>query len=206
MGILLPEADLEMLDRAQSKLFDEYWGKNMSELSNLTMTDFRQFAEEFRELLFDLPFQVPQDLIYLARTVNILSGMCTGLDPQFNVFAHLAPFAQKLISEEALNNRGVWVDELKTIAAGWLRMPIRLDTLLSKLERGEISMRTPELSQQVNRIDRSVRQITIAIIFTGLLLGGIQLLLAGQTIPGWVLLGVAALCIPGIIFTRLIKR
>ncbi len=206
MGILLPGADLEMLDRAQSKLFDEYWGKNMSELSNLTMTDFRQFADEFRELLFDLPFQIPQDLIYLARTVNILSGMCTGLDPQFNVFAHLAPFAQKLISEEARNNRGVWVDELKTIATGWLRMPIRLETLLSKLERGEISMRTPELSQQVNRIERSVRQITIAIIFTGLLLGGIQLLLAGQTTPGWVLLGVAALCIPGIIFTRLIKR
>jgi predicted unusual protein kinase regulating ubiquinone biosynthesis (AarF/ABC1/UbiB family) len=85
MGMLLPGADLTLLERAQAQMFARFWGKDMDELRNIDMREMRAFALEFRELMYALPFQVPQDLILLGRTVAILSGMCTGLNAQFNV-------------------------------------------------------------------------------------------------------------------------
>lgn len=203
MGILLPGADLVMLEKAEARIFEQYWGKNMSELTNLNMQDFREFASEFRELLYDLPFQVPQDLIFLARTVNILSGMCTGLDPQFNVFAHLAPFTEKIVSEEVMNNRETWIAELQSLGRNWLSLPTRLEVLATKLEKGDISVRTPELSQQLKRLERTVRQISIGMIFSALLLGGIQLFISGESTAGIVLLAGAGISLIWFFIARL---
>ncbi|MEJ2597414.1 MAG: AarF/UbiB family protein, partial [Anaerolineales bacterium] len=95
LGILLPGADLESLERAESKIFERFWGKNMTELSRIDPAEMRDLMAEFRELVYTLPFQVPQDIIFLVRTVSILSGMCTGLNPNFNLFDQLVPYAQK---------------------------------------------------------------------------------------------------------------
>ncbi len=98
MGVLLPSADLGLLEKAEAKAFERFWGKNMTELSQIDISELREFMSEFRELLYSLPFQVPSDMLFLARAVGILSGMCTGLDPDFNVWDQLAPYAEKLIS------------------------------------------------------------------------------------------------------------
>jgi len=203
MGILLPNADLVMLERASSRIFEQYWGKSMSELTNLSTRDIRVFLDEFRDLIYDLPFQVPQDLIFLARCVNILSGMCTGLDPQFNVFNHLMPYAKKLISDEARNNRRDWVSEFETLARSWLSAPLKLDALIARLERGDISMRNPEVTQQVNSLERTIRSLSFGIIFAALLLGGVQMYLGGSDLWAGVLLGGAVITLLGIIWKNM---
>jgi len=193
LGILLPEADLELLEKAEEKLFERFWGKTMSELQHLSPQEIRQYASEFRELLYTMPFQVPQDFIFLVRTVGILSGLCTGLDPQFNVWAHLAPYAQKLIAEEARFSLGLWIDR----AESWLRLmtslPARMDSVMTKLERGDIAVRAPEVSQDIRNLEDAVRQIVRAFIFVGVFLGGIQVYLAGKTVMAGILLGIATL-------------
>ena len=98
LGVLLPTADLQMLERAEAQLFDRFWGMSMSELRNINHGEMRQFALQFRELMFEMPFQLPHDLLLLGRTIAILSGICTGLDPNFNVWKQLAPYAKKLIA------------------------------------------------------------------------------------------------------------
>jgi predicted unusual protein kinase regulating ubiquinone biosynthesis (AarF/ABC1/UbiB family) len=202
MGILLPDADLEMLEKAGARIFERYWGMNMSELSNLSMRDFREFADEFRDLLYTLPFQIPQDLIFLFRTIGILAGICLGLDPKFNLWAHLVPFAQKLMTEEVTNHRGDWVAELQTMARTWLSIPIKLDFLINKIERGDVSVRSPEITNQVRRVENAIRQVTIAVIFLAFLLGGIQLGLAGRIVFAGILLGGAILSLIWLVWPR----
>lgn len=203
MGILLPNADLVTLERASTHIFEHYWGKNMNELTNLNTRDLKEFLDEFRELIYDLPFQVPQDLIFLVRCVNILSGMCTGLDPQFNVFSHLMPYAQKLMSDDLRNNRRDWLSELETLARGWISAPMKMDALIARLERGEIAMRNPEVSQQVNRLEKAVRSLGSGIIFAALLLGGIQLLLGDSIIGASILLVGSGITLLWIIFKNM---
>ncbi len=181
LGILLPEANLELLEKAEEKLFERFWGKTMSELQHLDPQELRQYASEFRELIFTMPFQVPQDFIFLVRTVGILSGLCTSLDPKFNIWTHLVPYAQKLIAEEARFNIGFWVERVEN----WLRLltslPWRMESTLAKLERGEVVVRVPEVSQNIRDLEEAVRQIVRAFIFIGVFLGGVQLYLAGKS-------------------------
>jgi predicted unusual protein kinase regulating ubiquinone biosynthesis (AarF/ABC1/UbiB family) len=180
LGVLLPHVDLALLERAEAKVFDRFWGRNMTELRQMAPGQMREFALEFRELLYALPFQVPEDLILLGRTVAILSGICTGLDPQFNVWAGLAPFAQKLIAEEAGNGLDYWLGELETLALSLLSLPKRADALFTRMERGELAVRVPDLAARLDRIELTGRRMVGGVIFAALVVGGVQLYLAGQ--------------------------
>jgi predicted unusual protein kinase regulating ubiquinone biosynthesis (AarF/ABC1/UbiB family) len=187
LGVLLPGADLELLEKMGAKAFEQFWGKNMSELTHIDTQQIRQFAGEFRDLVYAMPFQVPQDFIFLARCVGILSGMCTGLDPRFNVWTSLAPYANKLIAEETRHGLDFWVDEVKTRLRTLVLLPAKMDTLLSRLEHGDLAVRIPEVDRRVRQLERATRQLVASILFFALFLGGIQLYLAGQS-PLWELL------------------
>jgi predicted unusual protein kinase regulating ubiquinone biosynthesis (AarF/ABC1/UbiB family) len=187
VGILLPSADLELLEKAEAQLFERYWGKSMSELTKISPKEIHEFAQEFSQLLFSLPFQIPQDLLLLGRAVGILSGMCTGLNPQFNVWEHIVPFAEKMIAEQARGSASIWVDELKQLARTILTTPLKLDSLLSQLQRGDLAVRAPDTNKQIIRLEMAVRQVAGAMIFAALLLGGIQLNLGGQHAFSWVI-------------------
>jgi predicted unusual protein kinase regulating ubiquinone biosynthesis (AarF/ABC1/UbiB family) len=194
LGVLLPQADLELLERAENKMFERFWGKDMAELRQIDMREMQAFAGEFGDLLYNMPFQVPEDLILLGRTVAILSGMCTGLNPQFNVWTGLEPFAQKLIADE-VSGAGLefWLAE----AGNWVRtvagLPRRLESTLARLERGDVSLNVPRLERQLGGVEAALRRVTAAVVFAGLLLAGVQLVLASQALAGWVLLGGAGL-------------
>jgi len=188
MDLLLPGADLSILAQVEEKVFEHFWGKNMSELTSMSQEEINAFTDEFRDLIYDMPFQVPQNIIFLARCVGILSGMCTGLDPQFNVWEHLAPYARKIMLEEAKANGETWLAELEKFARTLVTVPQKMDTVLSKMERGEFVVRAPEISQQVQRLESGFRRITVAIIFAALLMGGIQLYLSREVVMGIILL------------------
>jgi predicted unusual protein kinase regulating ubiquinone biosynthesis (AarF/ABC1/UbiB family) len=193
LGILLPSADTDMLEKAEAKMFDRFWGKSMGELQQIDTQEIREFLEEFREILFSMPFQVPQDLIYLVRAVGILSGMATGLDPEFNVWHHLAPYAEKLIYEEGLMQGDFWFSELRNYLGTLLALPSRLNRSLDKIERGEVVVRSPDVVERVERMERGVRQLAGSVIFIGFLMGGVQLVLNGFDLPGWGLLAGAGI-------------
>ncbi|MCC6955418.1 MAG: AarF/ABC1/UbiB kinase family protein [Anaerolineales bacterium] len=180
MDLLLPDVDLARLELAQARVFDQFWGKDMTELTSFSYDEMRGLADEFRDLVYTMPFQVPQNIIFLARCVGILSGMCTGLDPQFNLWAHLAPYARKIISEEATQNSQAWLAEAEKLVRIFLALPYKLDANLSRLERGEIAVRTPEVSQQVRKLARATHGLTSGVIGAAFLISAAQLLGSGH--------------------------
>lgn len=202
MDVLLPSANLELIEKAEAKMFEHFWGKSMSELKEISHEDMRAFMHEFRELMYDMPFQIPQDMILLGRCVAILSGMCTGLNPQFNVWEGLEPFAQQLIREEAGSNLDIYLNELKKIGRSLLSYPSRIDSLLAKMEMGEMAVQTPQLEAPINRLQRAVTRLTGGIIFAALLVGGIQVYLAGDDIVGGVLLFISGIVLLWVLFYR----
>jgi len=144
-------------------------------------------------LLDTMPFQIPQDFIFLARAVGILSGMCTGLDPEFNVWEHLAPYARKLVAEEARSSPEFWLENLRGLVTALFSYPIRVQSALDRLERGDISVRILEITQSTRRLERALRQIAASLVFSALFIGAVQLYLAGQLGFAAVLFGLAAL-------------
>lgn len=185
LGVVLPTADLSLLERAEAAMFARFWGKTMAELRDMPMDEMRAFAHEFRQLLYEMPFQVPVDLVYLGRTVAILSGMCTGLNPDFNVWTGLAPYAQKLITEAAGDGGwGFWLGELADVLRSLVALPRRTEQLIGRLERGEITLRTsasPDLARQLDRLTGAVQQLVGGVIFAALLAVGALLYIGQET-------------------------
>ncbi|HEX9012926.1 MAG TPA: AarF/UbiB family protein [Anaerolineaceae bacterium] len=202
MGILLPGANLELLEAAGSRVFDRFWGKTAPEMMEMHTEEALEFAREFGDLMYEMPFQVPENLILLGRCLGILSGLCTGLDPDFNVWTGLAPYAQQLLGGESGSGLKTILDEAGKLAQVLLRLPGKTDALLTRIEQGRLEVRVPDVNFQLSKIDRSVRHLGGAVLTAGFLLGAVQLYLSHQEVPGAVLGGAALLALLWTLFGR----
>ena len=202
LGMLLPGADLKLIEQAEAQVFDRFWGMSMSELRKTNPDEIRKFAHQYRDLIFSMPFQVPNDLIMLARTVAILSGMCTGLDPDFNLWSQLAPYARKLIEQEATKGISEWLEELGGMLQNLIALPSQASRVLAQTEGGGLLVQSPQMSRDVRSLTRSVDRLTGGIIFLGLLLSGISLYNAGNTLYGEGMLVAALVTLLWILFLR----
>ncbi len=180
LQVLLPGADLDLLERACKRLFDTLWGKTTREMLRMSTAEFRMFAEEFSELLYEMPFQVPENLILLGRCVSILAGMATGLDPEFNLWQGLAPHVQRLMEKESGSGWRLALKELGDIVRVLLALPKRTDELISRIEQGRVDIRMPEMRQHVARLEHSVRKLAGAIVFAAGLVADTNFYLAGH--------------------------
>ena len=202
LGMLLPSADMKLIEQAEAQVFDRFWGMSMSELRKTNPDELRKFAHQYRDLIFSMPFQVPNNLIMLARTVAILSGMCTGLDPVFNLWNQLAPYARKLIESEATKGLSDWLEELGGMLQNLIALPSQASRVLAQTESGGLLVQSPQLNREMRSLTRSVDRLTGGIVFLGLLLGGVLLYNAGNVPYGEVLSATALIALLWILFSR----
>lgn len=179
LGILLPGADTELLEKAGERLFDEFWGKSTSEIVNMGHQQAGEFVKEFSNLLYEMPFQVPENIILLGRCLGILSGICSGLNPDFNAWERLMPYARQIIEAEE-EGRAVWLKELTGILQSLVSLPKRAESVLQRIEQGRLEVKFTSLKDQFSKLDRSVNQLSRAILLAALLLISTQLYLGGH--------------------------
>jgi predicted unusual protein kinase regulating ubiquinone biosynthesis (AarF/ABC1/UbiB family) len=187
LGVLLPTADLELIELASMQLFDRFWGMSMADLRKLDHAELLRFGVQFRELMMDLPFQLPENLLLLGRTVAILSGMCTGLDPEFNLWTSIAPYANNLIAEEGAGTLQTILAEGQKLVQLLVALPGRADRVLTIAERGELVTRNPALESQTRRVARSVERLSGAVVFAALLVAGAIVRASDPTLAGWLM-------------------
>ncbi len=205
LGMLLPGADLDRIAQAEQAIMDRYWGKSLLEMRQIDLHEVRELAWEFRDLFFEMPFQIPSDLLYLGRTLGILSGLAVGLDPDFNVWEALQPFAQELVWEE-VGRAGERVpallltllETLRELLQVSLRLPGRMDRYLDLAVRGELTVQVQPatgMTRSLERLERSIVRLAWMVGFVGLLLAGVQSYGAGLDHLGVLLLAAAFLAL-----------
>ncbi|ONI63413.1 ABC transporter [Leifsonia sp. ALI-44-B] len=192
VGVLLPTADTNELERAMTQLFARFGGMGFAELREVDPREFRDFAEQFGDVVRSLPFQLPENFLLIIRAMSLVSGVCSSLDPAFNLWDSVEPYAQRLIRDE----RGNVVQDLgrKALDAATLavRLPGRLDGLVTRFEQGTLSVESPRLERRVARIERTARRIVSAVLFGGLLVAG-AIVRADDAVFGTVLMCVSVL-------------
>lgn len=187
VGVLLPSADTVQLERAMTQLFSRFGGMGFAELQEVDPREFRAFAIEFGDVVRALPFQLPENFLLIVRAMSLTSGMCSALDPAFNIWDAVEPYAQRLIREESGNTAQAFVREVGAVAGVTARLPRRIDNLIERFEDGSVTVQTPRIERRMRDLERMVRRVVSAVLFTGLLIGGI-LLQAEQAVFGTLLM------------------
>ncbi|MET0827888.1 MAG: AarF/UbiB family protein [Microbacterium sp.] len=192
VGVLLPSADTAELERAMTKLFARFGGMGFAELQEVDPKEFRQFAIEFGDVVRSLPFQFPENFLLIIRAMSLTSGMCSSLDPAFNIWDAVEPYAGQLIREESGNVVRTFAKQAVSVAGTVARLPQRLDDLTTRIEEGRVSVQNPRLERRIGSLERTGRRIISAVLFSALFIGGI-LLRPEEIVFGTVLIALSAL-------------
>jgi predicted unusual protein kinase regulating ubiquinone biosynthesis (AarF/ABC1/UbiB family) len=206
-GVLLPGADLRRLEEALAEMLERFWGVRLGNLREVALAEAGHLLSEYRDLLYAAPFQLPVDLLYVGRAVGLVAGLATHLDPEFDPWAATLPFAERLAAGELRAGWREGVREGVTQARALFGLPQRLATLLSRLERGSLSVQTTPAAESKRgreRLERAVRRLSWMIAAASLLLSGALLRAAapGDPLVPWLLALAVLVFIAGLLAGR----
>ncbi|MFM1992589.1 MAG: hypothetical protein RL600_417 [Actinomycetota bacterium] len=192
LGVLLPSADTLLLEEAVSKLFDRFGGVRVGELIQTDPAELREFGIEFSELVRTLPFQLPNDFLFLIRALSLISGVTSELNREFNIWDAVDPFARSLLNGSGTGTVKRLGKDLFANLVTLSQLPGRIESVVSRVERGDLVLRNPELERRMRVLDSSIRRATAGLVFTGLVISGVLSLPENQSL-GLTLLGISAL-------------
>jgi predicted unusual protein kinase regulating ubiquinone biosynthesis (AarF/ABC1/UbiB family) len=192
VGVLLPAADTIELERAMTKLFARFGGMGFAELQQVDPREFQAFAHEFGDVVRSLPFQFPENFLLVIRAMSLTSGMCSSLDPAFNIWDAVEPYSAKLLRAEGGNVVQDVAKRALSVASTLARLPQRLDELTTRLEDGSLAVQNPRLERRIAGLERVGRRVLSGVLFAAVLVGGI-LLRRDDVVLGTVLMAASVL-------------
>jgi predicted unusual protein kinase regulating ubiquinone biosynthesis (AarF/ABC1/UbiB family) len=178
---------------------ERYAGLTLQEARQAAMDEWHDLAREYRDVLYEMPFQFPTDLLFVGRAVAILFAMASSLDPDFDPWAAIKPFAQKMASDGARRDWRGLLGELEQATRLILSLPGQADRFFRRASQGELTVRTswsPDAMRSVRRVEAAVNRLTSAIIFAALLLAAVAVYVSQGSGPiSYVLLALAAVAL-----------
>ncbi|MFO0591927.1 MAG: AarF/UbiB family protein [Polyangiaceae bacterium] len=142
-----------------------------------SLVDLRKMNVGLREL--SGAFHVPRDFVLLERTILLLTGVCTQLDPELNPMEVIHPYLREFV----LGNRDwakIAVDAAKEMGLKALTLPDDVRKYLTRANRGELEYRIKGLQSAAGLVYRGVRQLVFAAIGIASGMAALQLYLAGH--------------------------
>ena len=175
-NMILPGADLRPITQAVQVMLRYSYDRTVREINNV---DVEAIFDETKEIVYELPFQLPQDLLYLGRAMSMVGGLAVALEPEINLFESLRPFVREMVNRERRN--GEWVNqaqkEIAELAQIMITLPRQMDAYYKAANRGDLQTRTDmsRIERSMRRVERSNDRLTGGLVATGLFLGGVQL-------------------------------
>ena len=191
-GVLLPGADRKRIEEATADVFQRTWGMRMGQVRDMAAAEMDYFVREYRDLVYEMPFQFPADLLFTFRTIGLLSGMSTNLDPDFDPWAEVIPLGERLAKEEAQNNWQGWLQEAVALGQMFLKFPTQVDRILTNVERGDLTVQTslaPSARRSMENLQKSINWLGYMVLAAGLLIAGTNLssVAGGSVLGGWLM-------------------
>lgn len=129
------------------------------------LADLRKLDVSFRELT--QTFQVPKDWVLLERTVLLLLGLCTTLDPSMAPMRTIQPYLQEFV----LGGDQDWVSlvrsAVKDMALSVLTLPEGVNRLVARANRGELEIRVQGLRESADLVYAAAQQLVFGVLAAG---------------------------------------
>jgi predicted unusual protein kinase regulating ubiquinone biosynthesis (AarF/ABC1/UbiB family) len=203
-GVLLTSADTDELERAMSALFDRFGGMGIAELQTVDARELEEFGREFSETVRDLPFQLPENFLMLIRAISLVSGVTSTLNRDFNMWDAVEPFARNVLSASGKSAMRDLPRQAIALGTTLARLPGKVDELTTRIDSGQLAIRTPDLDRRLRSIERSLTRLGTAIVFAGLLIAGVLLRPTDDAL-GWILMAAATVPLLHLVVTLRVR-
>ncbi|GGC48596.1 ABC1 kinase family protein [Chelatococcus reniformis] len=172
--LLLPDTDVDQLERMTAAMLAKFPHAFVGQVRQADLPQYGQMFNEYQSLLYNSPMKIPAELLFVFRAMGICSGTVAAIDPGFDPAERFTPLAQRLVADELSLDS----DRLKRFVMFGLRLPTRLDNLLTQIERGKLLLRTGDPDHHRENLrsrGRAASQIGVAVIAAGVMACAVQL-------------------------------
>ena len=144
-----------------------------------------KLSGDLYELVYETPFQLPVDLIFVMRALSTFEGVGRMLDPGFNLVSITKPYLIDLMTSnnqtpnDLINQFGRQVGELGSKAVG---IPKRIDESLERLEQGDLQLqiRMGESDRQFKKMFTAQKSLGHSILIGSLTIASALLVTNNQ--------------------------
>jgi predicted unusual protein kinase regulating ubiquinone biosynthesis (AarF/ABC1/UbiB family) len=157
MGFIAKNADPAVYDRVVEFFHDKFHEELQIESFNLkevkfdptkgleNLADLRNMDISLRDITDS--FHVPRQWIMLERTVLILLGLCTELDPHMSPAQVIRPYLEEFVLGKEKDWSAFVVNTTKEVALSAISLPSELKKFMARASRGEIELRWHNLEE-----------------------------------------------------------
>jgi predicted unusual protein kinase regulating ubiquinone biosynthesis (AarF/ABC1/UbiB family) len=139
MGIIIPNNN-----KYEISLFFDSIINYIEKVENISDPDVRE--EIILKLSNEKPFNIPSSFIFLTKTLGIIEGICTRLDPEFSFFNYLEPYFQETIMESI---------DLQKMATSTLEIPSKINYISTSISN--IEQQKSEIDIKLNKYEKSIK-------------------------------------------------
>ena len=181
MGFVARGADERMFEQV-IEYFHEKFQENVS-LDSLNLKDIKFDPQKGLESVADLrqmdislrelsaSFHIPKEIIVLERTLLLLMGLCTELDPTLNPMTVIRPYLERFV----LGDEGDWsqllVETSKDLVMSITALPAEVRKFMRSAHAGDLQLRFKNLEASSQLMYRLGHQF----IFAGIGIAGASL-------------------------------
>ncbi len=127
-----------------------------------SVADLRNMDISLRELSEN--FHIPKEIIVLERTLLLLMGLCTELDPTLNPMTVIRPYIERFV----LGDEGDWsallMDTSKDLVMSIAALPNDVRKFMRAAHAGELSLKFKGLDQSTQLMYRLGHQVIFAAV------------------------------------------
>jgi predicted unusual protein kinase regulating ubiquinone biosynthesis (AarF/ABC1/UbiB family) len=160
-------------DEAVTEKIIEYFHRRFQEevrLDSFNLKDIKIDPQRGFENLLDLrrmniglreisgAFHIPKDWVLLERTILLLYGCCSLLDPELNPVAIIQPYLRDFV----LGNRDyaqIAMEAIRDMAMSAMTLPEDMRRYLGKANKGELQVRVAGVQEGARTVYAAARQI-----------------------------------------------
>jgi predicted unusual protein kinase regulating ubiquinone biosynthesis (AarF/ABC1/UbiB family) len=177
VGVVRPGADMAQMEEMIGEQLEVFWGSFLGQVrpGDLANPAARAFFDKYQGLMRLAPFQFQTEMLFMMRSMSLLSGLTARLDPEFDAWEQTSPFALKLWQDDFLQKFASMVrNSARDIASG--RFPVGLVSVLRMLSARNqpppAAVSSTSMTHEVVLLRRSINKLTRAIVVAGALVAG----------------------------------
>jgi ubiquinone biosynthesis protein len=187
MGFISRRADPEVFNRVVQYFHDKM--RSQVSIEGWSLKDFRFDPEQSLGSLLDLralnvsladlrdAFHIPKEWILLERTLLLLLGVCTTLDPGMNPTAVIQPYLERFLLGERKEWSEIFIEASRETALSALALPGDIQRFVERALRGDMEVRFRNLEDNARLIYHGGQQLlwgmlgatgaVLAVVFDG---------------------------------------